>query len=57
MTLLNQIIHISHILQEYTSSMRVMSHRDDWNAILDSAIGRPHCEFLMIERLRQVLFL
>jgi hypothetical protein len=35
--------------------MRTMNQRADWNTILDAAMGRPHCEFLMIEKLRTVL--
>jgi hypothetical protein len=41
--------------QEYISAMRSMNQRVDWNTILDGAIGRPHCEFLMIEKFRTVL--
>ncbi|ERF76356.1 hypothetical protein EPUS_09324 [Endocarpon pusillum Z07020] len=40
---------------EYTSAMRVMNQRQDWNTILDNAIGRPHCEFLIIEKIRVIL--
>ncbi|KAF7511645.1 hypothetical protein GJ744_003808 [Endocarpon pusillum] len=40
---------------EYVSAMRVGNNRQDWNTILDNGIGRPHCEYLIIERVRQIL--
>jgi thiamine kinase-like enzyme len=42
---------------EYVSAFRCYNQREDWNTILDNAIGRPHCEFLMIERIRQVVLM
>ena len=41
---------------EYTSATSVFIQRDDWNTILDNAIGRPHCEVHMMYRLKCVLF-
>ena len=40
---------------EYTAAMRSGDHPEDWNTILDRAIGRPHCEFSAIIKLREVL--
>ncbi len=41
---------------EYMAAMRQgQMRRIDWNTILDRAIGRPHCEFPMIVKLREVL--
>jgi Phosphotransferase enzyme family len=42
---------------EYVSSMRVRTVRVDWNNILDTAMGRPLCEYNMVEKLRVVLSL
>ncbi len=40
---------------EYQAAERTFNPREDWNLILDKAIGRPHCEVLMITKLRVVL--
>jgi Phosphotransferase enzyme family len=41
---------------EYVSAMLVRNQRDGWNTLSDNAIGRPHCEYLAVERLRLILW-
>ncbi len=40
---------------EYTTAMTTYNRRQDWNAILDNAIGRPPCELAIIEKFRRLL--
>ncbi|ERF72089.1 hypothetical protein EPUS_05007 [Endocarpon pusillum Z07020] len=40
---------------EYGSATRIRTSRQDWNIILDRAIGRPHCEVHMLDQLVDML--